>query len=124
MQLVNVINKSNPLEHPLHANYCRTFLCRLRGLMFQKPLNVGKGLLIDQEKEGKISASIHMFGVSFNIAVVWINSSYQVVDVRRAIKWYSLIVPSYPARYVLEIAEERVADFRQGDIVGFEAISN
>jgi uncharacterized membrane protein (UPF0127 family) len=61
-----------------------------------------------------------MLGVWFDLAVVWINSTYQVVDVKLARRWRPAYFPKRPARYVLEIAPQRLGDFHEGDQVAFD----
>jgi uncharacterized membrane protein (UPF0127 family) len=63
-----------------------------------------------------------MLGVFCNLAIIWINSAHEVVDVQLAHRWRSILMPSNPARYVLEIMPERKEEFRIGDIIKFEEI--
>ena len=57
-----------------------------------------------------------------DLAVVWINSNNEVVDVRLARRWRPVYLPQRPARYVLEMQVERLNDFRVGDSVRFEEV--
>jgi uncharacterized membrane protein (UPF0127 family) len=63
-----------------------------------------------------------MLFVWMDLAVIWINQAYQVVDARLARRWRPVYVPGDPARFVLEIAAERIADFQIGDRVEFREI--
>ena len=56
-----------------------------------------------------------MFGMFMDLGIIWINSNLQVVDVRVAKKWRSLIVPATPAKYVLETRVEYAKNYEIGD---------
>ena len=69
-----------------------------------------------------MDASIHMLGMGFDLAIVWINAELEVVDVRHARRWLSFIVPQRAAQFTLEIHPDRIEDFHIGDRVRFEEI--
>ncbi|MDH5506216.1 MAG: DUF192 domain-containing protein [Anaerolineae bacterium] len=120
MRQVQIINESRPLASALRADYCDTFLCKLRGLSFRRTLPQDWGLVMDNKKDNRVESAIHMLWMAFDLAVVWIDDSGSVVDVHYAKAWRSFIVPRHPARYVLEISSTRLADFSIGDQVRFE----
>jgi uncharacterized membrane protein (UPF0127 family) len=62
-----------------------------------------------------------MLFVWIDLAVVWINTAQQVVDVRLARRWRPAYLPARPARYVLEISPEHLEDFCIGDQLHFES---
>lgn len=62
-----------------------------------------------------MDAAIHMFMMWMDLTIVWINAQHQVVDVRPAYRWKSVLVPQAPASYVLELPIERLPDFQIGD---------
>ena len=99
---------------------CATFACRLRGLTFRRELGSWGGLLLDQGRDSRVETAIHMLGVFMDLAVVWISQGRQVVDLRLARAWRPFYVPRRPARYVLEIAPQRLAEFEIGDRLAFE----
>jgi len=76
--------------------------------------------LLVQRRDSRLEAAIHMLGMLMDLAVVWINTGMQVVDVRLAKRWRPLYVPKLPARYVLETAPERLRDFKIGDEIHFD----
>ena len=119
-QEINIINLSRPLAQTIQARYCDTFLCRLRGLTFRKSLPIKTGLLLVQNRDSRMDASIHMLFMWMDLAVVWINSSLQVVDVKLARRWKLAYLPQQPARYVLELPIDCQSDFVVGDVVKFE----
>lgn len=104
----------------LRAKICSTFFCRFRGLMFQRKLPPKWGLLLAYERENRWDLAIHMFGMWFDLAVVWINAGGEVVDARPAHRWRSVLVPRKPAKYVLETKLEYLEAFHVGDVIQFE----
>ncbi|NJN44023.1 MAG: hypothetical protein HC806_04375 [Anaerolineae bacterium] len=115
MTSLQINNQTHPLRSPLQVDYCTSFLCQLRGLTFRRSLPPNWGLLLVQQKESRLDAAIHMFMMWMDLAVVWINSAHQVVDVRKAFRWKSVIIPKAPAKYVLELPIDRLNDFQIGD---------
>ena len=115
---IHNLNRSHPT--PILARYCDSFLCRLRGLTFCRNLEANRGLLLVQERESRLDASIHMLFMRMDLAVVWINSQMEVVDVIIAHRWRLAYLPARPARYVLELATENLDDFKVGERVRFE----
>jgi uncharacterized membrane protein (UPF0127 family) len=120
MKQVIVHNLDRAHNQPVRVVYCNTFACRLRGLTFRRKLDVEQGLLLVQNRDSRMDASIHMLGVFIDLAIVWINNDYQVVDTCLARRWRMAYVPRHPARYILEIHPERLDDFNVGDKVRFD----
>lgn len=46
MKYTIVQNLSRPQASPIVAAYCASFFCRLRGMMFSRPLPPEKGLVL------------------------------------------------------------------------------
>ena len=111
MQHVIVENLHSPLISSLHAEYCASFLCRLRGFTFRRQIRHDEGLLRVYPRENRLDATIHMFFVFFDLAIVWINGQMRVVDVQYAHRWKSMIAPRTAAKYVLEISPQRLSEF-------------
>jgi len=122
MRQVIVHNRSRSQDQLVQVRYCDTFLCQLRGLTFRRQLPLDKGLLLVQSRDSRLEAAIHMLGVWFDLIIVWINSDMLVVDIRKARSWWSVCVPQFPAKYILEISVDTLCDFRVGDEVFFEEI--
>lgn len=76
--------------------------------------------MLVQGRDSRIDASIHMLFVWIELAIVWIDSSYNVVDTKLARRWRPVYMPVRPARYVLELAAERLGDFQIGDHVDID----
>jgi uncharacterized membrane protein (UPF0127 family) len=119
-KIITLQNKRRPTEEALHIKYCDTFLTQLRGLTFRSHLERGEGLLLVGKRDSRIDSSIHMLFVSFDLAVIWINSAMQVVDKVLARPWRPAYFSKQPARYVLEVHPERWGDFEIGDGVEFK----
>jgi uncharacterized membrane protein (UPF0127 family) len=122
MSNATIINLSNPLSRRLSIHFCTSFFDRLRGLTFRHSLDEEEGILLVQERNSRIDAAIHMFFVSFNIAVIWIDSGYNVTDKCIAKSWYPFYIPKFPSRYVMEIHPSRFNEFSIGDHVQFDEV--
>ncbi len=120
MKTVAVTNHTHPLPQPLRVGYCASFLCQLRGLTFRRSLDPQDGLVLVQSRDSRMEASIHMLGVSFDLAILWINNAGLVVDRCLALHWRPAYFPKFPARYVLEIIPSRLDEFQVGDKVSFD----
>ncbi len=120
MQNVTIHNTSRLQIKPIRARYCSSFACRLRGLTFRRELPPDQGLLLVQARDSRLDASIHMLFVWMDLAVIWINSAEEVVDVKLARSWRPAYLPQRPARYVLELNPGRIGDFAVGDQVKIE----
>ena len=88
--------------------------------MFRSSLPQDTGLLLVEDREGRMDTAIHMLFVFMDLAVVWINSEKMVVDTVLARAWHLAYVPRKPARYILEIHSHRLDDFKIGDTVEFQ----
>jgi hypothetical protein len=124
MKFIKIYNQTQPGNKPIQAKYCQSFLCQLRGLMFTASLPENHGLLLVQASDSRINASIHMMFMRIDLAVVWINSHFEVVDRVLARKWKLGYLPNQPAKYVLEANSTRLNDFNIGDKVRFEELSS
>jgi uncharacterized membrane protein (UPF0127 family) len=110
-------------SRPILAKNCTSFLQNLKGLMFEPALPENGGILLDEHSESRLNTSIHMLFMNFDITAVWIDSQYQVVDVRLAKKWALAYFPKSPARYVLETSAQHFHDFHIGDLLEFSNVS-
>jgi hypothetical protein len=124
MKFVRIINQSHPVPFLIKAKYCASFFCQLRGLMFIPSLPDDAGLLLVQSSNSRINASIHMMFMRIDLAVIWINDTFEVVDRVLARKWKLSYVPQQPAKYVLETNVNNLNDFNIGDKVVFEEVQD
>ena len=114
-----LVNKNKSLGGTLRLQYCDTFLSQLRGLMFRPRLARDEGLVLVGTRDSRLESSIHMFFVSFDLTVLWVDSGMQVVDKALAKSWRPVYISRKPAQYVVEIHPERWGDFEIGDEVQF-----
>lgn len=122
MKYVRITNQSQPRSEPILAKYCQSFFCQLRGLMFTSNLADNNGLLLVQSSESRINASIHMMFMRIDLAVIWIDGEYNVVDKVLARRWKPAYLPKKAAKYVLETGVSNLSDFNIGDKILFEEI--
>jgi hypothetical protein len=120
MHTIQLVNINQPLSTPIHALYCDSFLCRLRGLMFRSSLAQEQGLLLVEARDSRLDTAIHMLFVFMDLAVIWINSEKVVVDTVLARTWRPAYAPRQPARYILEIHPDRLGEFKIGDQLEFQ----
>jgi uncharacterized membrane protein (UPF0127 family) len=123
MRKVSVANLDQPGAPPIEAAYCESFLSRLRGFTFRRFIHPHEGLILVQKLDNRVDASIHMLGVFTDLAVVWINSDFIIVDSCLARKWCPLYIPKKASRFVLEMNPQRLADYKIGDKVRFEDVN-
>jgi uncharacterized membrane protein (UPF0127 family) len=83
--------------------------------MFHPPLAEGEGILLVYKRENRTDSTIHMFFMRMNLTVVWLNSAYEVIDVKLAKRWRPAYIPNKPAKYVMEISEAWISSFQLGD---------
>ena len=119
-KFISIENKNRKIDGALQIKFCDTFVTQLRGLTFRPRLARDEGLLLVGTRDSRLDSSIHMFFVSFDLTVIWINSEMQVVDKIIAKSWRPAYFSKQPARYVLEIHPERLGDYEIGDTVQFK----
>lgn len=124
MKYVKVINQNNPAASPILAKYCQSFFCQLRGLMFARSLPENNGLLLVQNSDNRVDTAITMSFMWMDLAVIWINSSFIVVDKVLARRWKLMYIPKRPAKYMLEAAVSHLGDFNIGDMVSLVETSD
>jgi uncharacterized membrane protein (UPF0127 family) len=94
---------------------CQDFFSRFLGLMFRKNLGINEGILIDQGSLSRVNSAIHMLFMRFDIAVIWLNNDFHIVDKVLGKKWYPFYIPKKPARYVLETHPDAINHFAIGE---------
>jgi uncharacterized membrane protein (UPF0127 family) len=58
-----------------------------------------------------------------DLAVIWINSDYSVIDLVLARRWKMAYLPRKAAKYVLETGVSNLSGFNIGDTVRFDEAS-
>lgn len=122
MRHVRIENQTRPLSSPVIAGLCDTFWLKFKGLMFAPTIHANEGLLFSDNGESRIDSSIHMLFMNFDIAVIWLNRDYQVVDAKLARRWRLAYIPAGPAQFTLETHPEQLKNFQIGDVLSFEAV--
>jgi uncharacterized membrane protein (UPF0127 family) len=117
---VDVRDRRTGLVLVERARWGASFMRRLRGLMFRRPLQAGEALILVEARDSRVSTTIHMFGVSYPIAAVWIDDAGRIVDKALALPWRPYYAPREPARYILEARPEFLERVSIGDEVAFE----
>lgn len=100
------------------AEWCASFLCKLRGLSLRGSLPEGTGLLLVETGESRWGSAIHMFGMRFDLGLVWLTGRGVVVDARHARPW-RIYIPRVAARYTLEASPSVLEQVRIGDTLEF-----
>ena len=90
--------------------------------MFTRDIPMNGGLLLVQGSQSRMNASIHMMFMRMDLAVIWIDDDYTVVDRVLARRWRISYVPKKAALYVLETGISHLSEFNIGDKVHFEEI--
>ena len=85
--------------------------------MLRRHLTPNEGLLLVGNRENRSESAIHMLFMFFDITAVWLDSDLKVVDVQYARRWRLIYAPQSPAKYVIELHQDRLDDFQVGDIV-------
>ena len=101
------------------AKWCDGFGSKLRGFTFRRNLAVADGLVLVEKSDSKINTSIHMLFVFFDLGVIWVNDTGEVVDTAVAKKWRLSYVPQAPARYVIEGHPSIIKNINAGDHIEF-----
>lgn len=117
---MRLIHKSTNTILLSNVQWCDSFFCRLRGLMFRRALAEGEGLLLVEGRESRMDTTIHMFFMNFPIAAVWLDARFRVVDTCWAKPWRPFYAPRAPAQYTLETSPELLKRISIGDELAFE----
>lgn len=101
------------------ARWCNSFATKLRGFTFRRTWKAGDGLVLVEGSDSRVSTSIHMLFVFFDLGVLWVNEAGQIVDKTVAKSWGLSYVPQAPARYVIEAHPNIVEQVSIGDTISF-----
>lgn len=111
-QLINPSSKTT-----LRLALADTFFKRFLGYMGKKPIQADQGMLFTLARPSKMDASIHMFFMRFDIAVIWLSEELTVVDKTIARRWRPAYAPAKPAKYILETHPSQIDNFSLQDRV-------
>jgi uncharacterized membrane protein (UPF0127 family) len=108
-------NQSKPGNPDLQIRICLDFFSRLMGYMFRRTIGEAEGILLSYPRESRLDSSIHMLFMNFNLAVIWLNGDFKVVDKILARRWRLFYASSKPAAHVLEIHPNHLDTISIGD---------
>ena len=108
-------NQSKPDNADLEIRICLDFFSRLMGYMFHRPIGEREGILLSYPRESRLESSIHMLFMNFDLAVIWLNGEFKVVDKTLARRWRLFYASSKPAGHVLEIHPKHLDTISIGD---------
>ena len=109
------LSKIDQTDQIIQVKYCDTFWLKFIGLMFSKELQPETGLIIVENTESRLSTSIHMFFMNYDITVLWLDKDLVIVDKALAKKWKPYYASKKPAQYVVELHASRFSDFAEGE---------
>lgn len=101
------------------ARWCDSFATKLRGFTFTRSLSADDGLVLVEKRDSRVSTSIHMLFVTFDLGVIWVNDAGEVVDTVLAKPWRLSYAPQAPSRYVIEGHPRLLDQVRVGDHIKF-----
>ncbi|MCX8061918.1 MAG: DUF192 domain-containing protein [Anaerolineales bacterium] len=116
---VQVRSAQKPIDPPLFLKVCGTFSSRLRGFLFSPPPSFDRGLLFWYSRPSRWDSGIHMLGVPFPLAAIWLDDQRVVIDRRIAHPWQIALIPQKEAQYVIECHPQRLKDFPIGLTLDF-----
>lgn len=116
---IKIINRSNPAITPIQAKYCDDFFSRLCGFTFRWEIKIDEGLVLVERRESRVETSIHMLFVWTDLAVLWLDSSFCIVDKVLARSWRPYYAPGTSSRYVVELNPSRLDEYNIGDTLEF-----
>jgi len=115
-----LVNRTTGKKLASTVRLCNTFWTRLRGLMFRPPLCSDEAYLFCYGRESIAETSIHMFFVSFSIAVLWLDAEYRVVDKVLAKPWRPYYASEKPAQFFVEGLPALLEKVQVGDVLQVE----
>jgi len=107
-----LINKTKSKIWSGRVKVADTFFRRFRGLMLKPTIDYA--LVFVLPRETRINASIHMFFMLQSIDVIFLDSSREIVDLKRAHPW-RIYMPRESTKYIIE-APLGVIDYLNAEI--------
>ncbi len=119
-QTKNIVQQQSGETILPNVRWCDTFGSKLRGFMFKSTLTADEGLVLVESRDNRVNSSIHMLFVNFDLGVIWVNDSGEIVDKIIAKPWRLSYVPAQPARYTIECHPSRLGQFIVGEKISFQ----
>jgi uncharacterized membrane protein (UPF0127 family) len=105
---------------PTRLKWCHSFGRKLRGFTFRRTLSPDEGLVLVETSDSRVNSAIHMLFVFFDLGVIWLNDTGEIVDKKLARPWRLSYVPQSPARYVIELHPSLLDQVQIGDHLRFD----
>ena len=115
-----LINRTTGQSLALHVQLCATFWRRLRGLTFRRRIDADEAFVFSAARESIAESTIHMLGVFFPIAVLWLDGQRRVVDATLARPFRPYYAPRRPAQHFVEGAPGLLDQVHVGDELDWE----
>jgi uncharacterized membrane protein (UPF0127 family) len=98
---MRLINRNTGKLLASEVEQADTFWRRFRGLMLRRRFPRGKALLFKFPNPGRYS--VHMWFVRFPIDLIYLDSSFRVVEIRAGLKPWRFYRPKTIANYLIEL---------------------
>ncbi|MCX6801675.1 MAG: DUF192 domain-containing protein [Candidatus Diapherotrites archaeon] len=112
-------NKTRKLAIAKKVRFADSFFLKFKGLMFEKKERFDYALVFPFGEETRLGASIHMLFVFFPMAAVYLDSGKKVVDIAILKPFILNYTPKKPAKYLIELPEEKAKLVSVGDRLEF-----
>jgi len=106
-----------PKKGVVNAKVATTNFQEILGHMFRTKISP---LLLEFNQESKRASSVHTLFMFKTIDLVFINSKWEVADIKTAVPFQPYIAPRRPAKYVLELPKGMGSLFRTGETLKYE----
>lgn len=115
-----LINRTTGQTLAEQVRVCATFGRRLRGLTFRRRIDADEVYIFAGARESIAESTIHMLGVFFPIAVLWLDEQKRVVDAKLARPFRPYYAPRRPAQHFVEGAPHLLDQVHVGDELDWE----
>lgn len=119
---VQITNETQGVTLLENGRWCDSFLTKLRGFQFTPTLTENDGLVLVEKRDSRVTTSIHMLFVKFDLGVIWVNDAGRVVDKIIAKPWALSYAPKSPARYTIELHPKQLERVEIDDLIYFEPV--
>jgi len=106
-------NNTEKAAGPITAKVCVSWFCKFIGLLGTKSIEKNNGLLFVHTNRIE-SISIHTWGMTYPIGVVWIDKEMTICEKRLMKPWQMAFPKCKNVLYILEIHPGRMKDFTLG----------
>ncbi|PIN86143.1 hypothetical protein COV19_06625 [Candidatus Woesearchaeota archaeon CG10_big_fil_rev_8_21_14_0_10_44_13] len=114
-----IINKTNEKILAHNLRICTSIFSKALGLMFSRKIK-DFGLVFEFNSEKRVS--LHNIFVFYTIDLLFLNSRWEVVELKERFKPFTFYLPKEKARYILELPADTIKQTGTGlgDVVNFK----